>query len=529
MRLNLYNSLKGGAFSLLLLGAAQINGQSTFTFTNGTATGNTGPDQTMMDTEYTGTSLDGDVLVVGGIQYWEVPTTGTYSIEAYGGQGYGSFGGRGAHIYGEFSLTAGDTLKILVGQMAGDYLDYPATTYNHQFGGGGGSFVTYTDNTPLVVAGGGGGNHGTAYISTCDGQAGTAGEAGSNASTVGAGGTAGLGGMQATSADGGGGLLGDGDGDAGGQSFVNGGLGGIDEGTGGFGCGGGTSSWNNYRGGGGGGYSGGGGGNNSTTCCPAGGGGGSYNAGTNQNNLPGVQTGHGLVVVSNLCTPSVSSLVADVTTLPDLVGECTVDMPSAPTATNDCGNAVSGTPDVSFPITGAGTTVVTWTYDDGVNTITQTQNVVIAPPTGVTQNGEVLLADSPGYAYQWLDCDNSYAPVSGAISQYFTPSDAGNYAVEVTHNGCVDTSACINAAFSGITGTSFELAVYPNPTDGMFKVNTTDDIRNIQLFDAVGRKLEVDMNLNTGEVDGSNLPAGKYFLRIVTSTVSTTRVVVMNK
>lgn len=347
----------------------------TYTFTNGVATGNVGPTQGMMDAEYTGTTLDGTVTVTGGIQYWTVPTTGSYSIEAFGGQGYGDFGGRGAHIYGEFTLTAGTTLKILVGQQAGPYLDFPATTYNHQFGGGGGSFVTDNSNNPFVIAGGGGGNHGLSFLPQCDGQITEAGAAGSNASIVGAGGTLGNGGLQATSADGGGGLLGNGVGLAGGQAFVNGGLGGIDEGTGGFGCGGGTSSWNNYRGGGGGGYSGGGGGNNGSSCCPAGGGGGSFNAGANPINLAGVQLGHGQVVITSLCAPT--NLVADAATLSDVTNECRVDTLVAPTATNSCGT-IEGTPDVTLPISTVGTTVVTWTYDDGVNTITQTQNIVIS-------------------------------------------------------------------------------------------------------------------------------------------------------
>lgn len=284
--------------------------QPIYTFTAAGATGNTGPTQFMLDTAYLGTNLAGNVTSVGGIQYWVVPSSGSYKIEAYGGQGYGAFGGRGAHITGDFTLTAGDTLKILVGQMAGHYLNYPSTTYNHQFGGGGGSFVTTINNAPLVVAGGGGGNHGTSYFASCDGQITQNGASGANAATVGAGGTGGMGGLQATSADGGGGLLGNGTGGAPGQAFINGGLGGIDEGTGGFGCGGGTSSWNNYRGGGGGGYSG--GGNNGGSCCPAGGGGGSYNGGTNPVDLAGVQIGDGLVRITSLTRPANNAGIDDI-------------------------------------------------------------------------------------------------------------------------------------------------------------------------------------------------------------------------
>ncbi|MFT6246587.1 MAG: hypothetical protein ACJAXI_003369, partial [Crocinitomicaceae bacterium] len=285
---------------LACLMANSIGFAQTYTFTSATATGTDGPTQGLADTEYTGTTLDGTVTVTGGIQYWVVPTTGVYLIEAFGGQGFGSFGGRGAQVSGEFNLTAGTTLKILVGQMAP-----PPVGSVNQYAGGGGSFVTTTTNTPFIVAGGGGGNHGTSFVTTSDASITNAGFAGV-AGNSGAGGTAGSGGVDASSADAGGGLLGNGGGIGGGFAFVNGGNGGAGltsgHGEGGFGCGGGTSSWDNYRAGGGGGYSGGGGaGENGQVGAPAAGGGGSFNSGTSPINLAGVQLGDGMIIITKQC------------------------------------------------------------------------------------------------------------------------------------------------------------------------------------------------------------------------------------
>jgi hypothetical protein len=598
-------TLKGWIIGLFF-GSASMASAQTYTFTSAGATGSVGPDQTMVNLAYTGTSLDGLVEVTSGIQYWIVPTSGNYQIEAYGGQGYGPFGGRGAQIGGEFYLTAGDTLKILVGQMAGDYYQYPGTSYNHQFGGGGGSFVTMMDNTPYVVAGGGGGNHGVAYVTTCDGQLTTNGAAGANGATISIGGTAGSGGLNASSADGGGGLLGNGAGTAAGFAFVNGGAGGALYGFGGFGGGGGTSSWNNYRGGGGGGYSGGGAGNNGASCCPCGGGGGSYNAGTNQNNVAGVQTGNGMVVVTNLCSPSM--LTPDIASLADLTGECSVDLVTAPTATNDCNVTVIGTPDVTFPITTSGLTVVTWTYSDGLNTNTQIQNVIIAdatapvpdaasladtmgwcainalpiptatdncggvvlvtsdanlpitavgttvvtwtftdstgntstqmqnviidgPDNGVTQNGATLTADESGASYQWIDCATNDA-IAGATSQSFTPTAVtGNYAVEVTLNGCTVTSACFLVDYTGIDQLEQALLVlYPNPSaDGQFVIDAEGVLEAVEVFDVAGRKMEVKTDLSNGKIDGSRLSAGKYLVRISVAGQTFNRLLIISK
>src|SRR5690606_23043061 len=88
--------------------------QLTYTFTNAGATGNTGPTQAQVNTAYTSTSLAGSVTATNGIQYWTVPSSGPYKIEARGAQGGGSSSGLGAAIEGEFDLISGTVLKIIV-------------------------------------------------------------------------------------------------------------------------------------------------------------------------------------------------------------------------------------------------------------------------------------------------------------------------------------------------------------------------------------------------------------------------------
>ena len=53
----------------------------TYTFTNCGQTGRTGPSQSQCNSAYSGTNLDGQVNVNGGIQEWVVPYSGTYAIE----------------------------------------------------------------------------------------------------------------------------------------------------------------------------------------------------------------------------------------------------------------------------------------------------------------------------------------------------------------------------------------------------------------------------------------------------------------
>ena len=81
--------------------------------------------------------------------------------------------------------------------------------------------------------------------------------------------------------------------------------------------------------------------------------------------------------------------VPDAETLPDFVAECEIIAVKPPFATDDCASSVTITNDGTFPITSPGTTVITWTYDDGHgNTSTQTQNLIIndqiAPVPGIS-------------------------------------------------------------------------------------------------------------------------------------------------
>lgn len=279
-----------------------------YNFTTCSQTGRFGPSQSQCNSAYASTELDGNVTVTNGIQFWTVPATGTYRIETWGAKsGFDNSGGndagRGARMRGDFALTQGDVLKILVGQMGGNNTSTSA-------GGGGGTFVALSDNTALIVAGGGGALEGSGGpfanqhgATTTNGQSGGGGGCGQYA------GGSNCNGATQDDADnhggGGAGFCSDGVGVGFGtthytpaRAFVNGGAGGEafnNNVFGGFGGGGGA--WGNGGGsGGGGGYSGGGAGDNCGNAYA--GGGGSFNSGTNQSNSSGVNDAAGAVTIT---------------------------------------------------------------------------------------------------------------------------------------------------------------------------------------------------------------------------------------
>ncbi|MCB9223410.1 MAG: T9SS type A sorting domain-containing protein [Crocinitomicaceae bacterium] len=117
-------------------------------------------------------------------------------------------------------------------------------------------------------------------------------------------------------------------------------------------------------------------------------------------------------------------------------------------------------------------------------------------------------------SFQWLDCDNNFAQIIGEQNQTFIATSSGNYAVEITENECIDTSACVSLQFTGIIQNEFgqQFQVYPNPTRGTFSIElgdfpskydaiVTDLNGNIILTKVIkGSKTEtVDLNVSPGE------------------------------
>lgn len=400
----------------------------------------------------------------GTLQTYTVPVGVTsIRIEARGAQGgsvtvaCAATGGLGAQMIGDFAVTPGEVLTILVGGQG--------QSNGEDGGGGGGSFVVRTGNVPLIVAGGGGGASNNIQICTgnrngVNASITTSGTASANGLV--AGGTAGNGGgANVGSGGGGGGFNTDGVGGSGnpngrGRAFVNGGAGGtgIANDHGGFG-GGGSGWFYGGNGGGGGGYSGGGtDGNYPSTYFGGGGGGGSYNAGTNQVNTAGVQTGNGTVIITLLYSVSVSQSQAI---------SCNGGANGSLTATPNGGTApysYSWAPSGGTSATATGLTAGTYTVTitDATSSVTSATYTLTEPPvlvasassTPVSCNNGIdgtmsasVSGGTPGYTYAWS---------TGSTSQTVNNVLAGVYSYTVTDvAGCTATASTTVSQPSAIT------------------------------------------------------------------------------
>ena len=85
-------------------------------------------------------------------------------------------------------------------------------------------------------------------------------------------------------------------------------------------------------------------------------------------------------------------------------------------------------------------------------------------------SGTISTSNTSTY-YQWLDCNNGYEPILGANDQSFTPTEAGDYALELVIGACTEITECVNVIPTSTVELGVEeLEIYPNPTDGLITI-----------------------------------------------------------
>ena len=130
--------------------------------------------------------------------------------------------------------------------------------------------------------------------------------------------------------------------------------------------------------------------------------------------------------------------------------------------------------------------------------------------------------------YQWVDCDEDYAPVVNATERSYTPVRSGNYGVILSYPPCSDTTVCIQVIVTHAFNENEHLClIYPNPATSKLYVQFPDGLTGnviLTIYDIHGRDL-YNRALVIGErefieLDVSGLVEGVYSLRIRSAILS---------
>ncbi len=154
---------------------------------------------------------------------------------------------------------------------------------------------------------------------------------------------------------------------------------------------------------------------------------------------------------------------------------------------------------------------------DSVITLDLTINSVSDLTTSTS--GTTITSNNSSATYQWLDCDNNFIALTGENGSSFTALVNGNYAVELTENGCVDTSTCVAITAVGVFESSFgnDLSIYPNPTSGNFSIDLGAEYESsmVSITDVSG-KIVFTKSMAQSQVLNLSIeePAGIYIVSI---------------
>lgn len=134
-------------------------------------------------------------------------------------------------------------------------------------------------------------------------------------------------------------------------------------------------------------------------------------------------------------------------------------------------------------------------------------------------------ATATGLSYQWVDCDDNFAPISGETNQSFMATANGNYAVIIIDGACSDTSDCVAISTIGLDIlNSLSVSTYPNPVNDILTIEAAEQRFNVKVFNLEGKVLSTHFYVDGKlEVNTSAWSNGIY--TILVSNETTTRAI----
>ncbi len=185
-----------------------------------------------------------------------------------------------------------------------------------------------------------------------------------------------------------------------------------------------------------------------------------------------------------------------------------------------------------------GTYTITLTVSNECGDESLTTSVVITGACSITDNTVTtsensLTANASGFSYQWIDCNNGNAPISGATNQSFTPAESGSYAVEISDGSCTVTSDCMELEIVlGLLDPENKTGIrlYPNPVTEILKVDLgSNKVLSIDILDTTGKRIfRQTTRQKLTVLDVSSYANGIYFISLSNNDFKTVEKFIKN-
>ncbi|WP_026754812.1 M28 family peptidase [Sediminibacter sp. Hel_I_10] len=133
----------------------------------------------------------------------------------------------------------------------------------------------------------------------------------------------------------------------------------------------------------------------------------------------------------------------------------------------------------------------------------------------VTQTETTLTANQGSASYQWINAELNL-PISGATNQTLMPTENGTYTVEITLNGCTETSQPKVVDDLNLEQfSSEELSVYPNPAHNFISIAIPSEMEmDVKIYDVSGKLQKEHHIAGSTTLNIEKLPTGVYFLSL---------------
>jgi hypothetical protein len=136
--------------------------------------------------------------------------------------------------------------------------------------------------------------------------------------------------------------------------------------------------------------------------------------------------------------------------------------------------------------------------------------------TSVSNNDSILISNQVADSYQWIDCQTNQ-PIMGANQIGFTPSQTGNYSVEITVGNCTKVSNCHFVLINSVSVSEMPIIdLWPNPTSNQLNISSSaNQISSIKIMDLQGKiVLESQISEKESRIDVSKWINGIYIIEL---------------
>ncbi len=168
--------------------------------------------------------------------------------------------------------------------------------------------------------------------------------------------------------------------------------------------------------------------------------------------------------------------------------------------------------------TSAGVYYDSLTSINGCDSIYQIVLTVNSIDTGVIISGETLTANLGADSYQWIDCNQNFAPINGEVYQSYTAKTNGNYAVIITSGLCTDTSLCTQILINSIASTKIEgdISIYPIPFSNelVIEVEGNNGDINFEISNEIGQLVYTGIVVDEALIQTSHFAPGIYIIKL---------------